>query len=69
MATKSIGDVETMLLPHGFFRSHKSHLVNLNFILKVIKTEGGFIVMNDNSEVPLARGKKEELMNLIAGLG
>lgn len=69
VATKSIGDIEAQLLPYGFFRSHKSHLVNTNFIARIIKSEGGSIVMKDSSEVPVARSKKDELMEFIAGMG
>lgn len=69
VVTRGISDIETQLQPHGFFKPHKSYLVNLNHIARVMKTDGGFIVMNTGAEIPVARGRKEELMLLIENLG
>ncbi len=68
VASKSIGDIEVQLTPHGFFRPHKSHLINLNQLSGVVKADGGYILMKDKSQVPLARAKKDELMRLLEKL-
>ncbi len=67
--TKGISEVETQLQPHGFFKPHKSYVVNLQHVAKVMKTDGGFIVMNNGAEIPIARARKEELMQVIEQLG
>lgn len=69
VVTKGISEVETQLKHHGFFKSHKSYLVNLQHVAKVMKTDGGFIVMNNGTEIPVARGRKDELMQIIEQLG
>ena len=45
-----------------FFRTHNSHLINLNFVQKLDKTEGDIIIMIDGAEVPLSRRRKDEFL-------
>ena len=40
MVTKILKDFEEMLLPYNFYRVHNSHLINLNYIKKYIRSEG-----------------------------
>ena len=65
LISKNLKHYEKVLVEKGFFRSHTSHLVNLNFIRKVSRKDGDSLVMSDNSEVPLARRRKEELFKLL----
>jgi len=58
--TKQFKDVEQMLQPYGFYRPHKSHIINLAHIKKAYKGDGAYIVMKDGSTVPISRQKKEE---------
>ncbi len=54
------------LLPHDqFFRCHRSHIINLNFIQKYIKGEGGFIELKNGEIVELSRRKKAEFLEII----
>ncbi|MBL7788248.1 MAG: response regulator transcription factor [Chitinophagales bacterium] len=64
---RSIKDYEEMLLDKGFFRCHKSFLVNIKQIASLDRHEGSDIVLKDKSHIPLARRRKEELMSLIGG--
>lgn len=48
-----------------FARVHNSHIVNINSIEKISKSEGNFIVMRDGAEVPISRRRKEEFMTMI----
>lgn len=64
---RSIKDYEEMLLDKGFFRCHKSFLVNIKQIAGLDRHEGSDIVLKDKTHIPLARRRKEELMSLIGG--
>jgi len=57
-----------MLEPTGFFRTHQSHLVNLDHVLRFDKAEGGHLVMADNTQVPVSQRKREELFSLFQNL-
>jgi two-component system LytT family response regulator len=56
-----------MLLPYNFYRIHNSHLINLNYIQKYIKAQGGQVIMQDGTIIDVARRKKDEFLKMIAG--
>lgn len=62
---KQIGDLLDM---PPFFRVHNSFLVNLQYAIRYVKGEGGYLVLNDDMTIPVARSKKEELLKLITHL-
>lgn len=62
MISKTIKEYEEMLKDQDFERIHQSHLINLKQIKSLVKKEGGFILMKDGSEIPIARRKKEALL-------
>jgi two-component system LytT family response regulator len=65
--TKLLKDFEDMLVPYNFYRVHNSHLINLNYIQKYLRGNGGRIIMQDGTEIEVARRKKEEFLKMIAG--
>ncbi len=67
LVTKLLKDFEDLLLPYRFYRVHNSHLINLAFIKKYIRGEGGQVVLQNGDVVDVARRKKEEFLKLIAG--
>jgi two-component system, LytTR family, response regulator len=64
LVSRTLKDFAEMLEPSGFFRSHQSHLVNLDHLLRYDKADGGHLVMVDESIVPVSSRKKEELFAL-----
>ena len=54
-----------MLDPSVFFRSHKSHIVNLNHVSRYVQSDGGSLILNEGTSVPVARRKKEDLETLL----
>lgn len=60
----NIGHYEKLLNDQRFYRSHQSHLVNLDHVKKYVKSEGGYFVMNKGSQVPISRLKREEVKYL-----
>ncbi|MEO6252205.1 MAG: LytTR family DNA-binding domain-containing protein [Ferruginibacter sp.] len=64
VASKTLKLIEEMLTPYRFFRPHKSHLINLEYITKYIRGEGGVIIMADGSEVDVSRQRKQDFMKV-----
>lgn len=62
IVSKTLKEFEEMLDNKGFFRTHKSHIINLAFLKKYIKGEGGIAVMEDGSEITVSRRRKEEFL-------
>lgn len=59
---KTLKDFEAQLSNHRFFRIHKSHLINLNYIKKYTKGDGGSVTMKDNTSLDVSRRNKEEFL-------
>jgi len=64
LVSRTLKEFSEMLEPAGFFRSHQSHLVNLDHILRYDKSEGGHLVMDDESIVPVSSRKKDYLFKV-----
>lgn len=58
LTTKTLGEMEELLHDKGFFRTHKSHLVNSVHIHSLSNSFS--IQMTNGVEIPIARRKKEE---------
>jgi two-component system LytT family response regulator len=66
LVTRLLKDFEEMLLPYRFYRVHHSHVINLTYIAKYIRGEGGQVVMQNGDVIDVARRKKDEFLKLIA---
>lgn len=68
MISKTLKEYEELLEDQGFERIHQSHLINLNELKSYIKKDGGFVIMSDDSQLPVSQRKKEKLQELIGRL-
>lgn len=64
VVTKTIKEYEESLLERGFHRIHKSHIFNIRHMSYFDKSDGGYVVMSDDSRVPVASRKREMLFEL-----
>ena len=65
LASRTLKEFEELLPQDIFFRAHHSHMINLNYIKRYIRGDGGKIEMQNVNYVDLARRKKEEFLRLI----
>lgn len=65
LVSMPLGDVEELLQGGPFFRIHRQYLVNTKKIKELIRSDGGFIIMNNDVELTISRGRKEELLSFI----
>ena len=63
--TKTLKYFSDMLKPYGFLRVHQSHLVNLRYISAFIKTDGGYLMLNNGENVPVSVRKKTEVIEIL----
>jgi len=59
IVSKPIYEYEELLAGYGFIRCHQSHLVNKKYIKSLIKEDGGYLLLENGTQVPVARSKKE----------
>ena len=57
-ASKTIKSYEDLLTPFNFYRVHKRHVINLNYMRKFVKGEGGYLVMDDDMKIEVSRRRR-----------
>jgi Response regulator of the LytR/AlgR family len=62
LASRTLKDFEDLLPTDTFFRTHNSHMINLNYIKRYIKGDGGQIEMQNGNYVTVSRRKKDEFL-------
>ncbi len=67
LISKPIKEFELALEQHPvFFRSHRSYLINLQYVTKYQKTDGGSIVINGEHEALLSKDRKDAFLEKVA---
>lgn len=66
LVTKLLKDFEEILAPYRFYRIHNSHLINLSYLKKYLRGDGGQVIMQNDEVIDVARRKKEEFLKLIS---
>jgi two-component system LytT family response regulator len=59
LVSKNLKEFQDLLGDRYFFRSHNSHLINLKYVHRFIRREGGYIEMQDGSHIPISRNRKD----------
>jgi two-component system LytT family response regulator len=67
LVTRQLKDFEELLQDYRFYRVHHSHLINLNYIAKYVRGDGGQITMRNGDIIDVSRRKKEIFLKLIGG--
>jgi len=62
MATRTIKDYEDILPETLFCRIHNSHIINLQKIEKYHKGRGGYVILEDGSEIEVAIRRRQEFL-------
>lgn len=62
MVSRNLKEYEMMLSDHGFFRAHNSHIINIREVKRMVKTDGGYAVMSDDSKIGISPKKKDDFM-------
>ena|SRR6218665_1151514 len=68
LVSRTLKDYETLLTGHNFLRVQQSHLINLNYVDRYDKGNGGAVVMKDGSEVPLSPAKRDIFFQILENL-
>jgi two-component system LytT family response regulator len=64
-ASKTLKEFEEILPEDIFFRAHHSHIINLNYIKRYIKGDGGQIELQNGNYVDVSRRRKDEFLKII----
>ena len=67
-ASKTIKQYESILLPVNFYRVHKRHVINLNYMKKFVRGDGGYLMMDDGKKIEISRRRRPVFMDLLKRL-
>jgi len=65
LVTKQLKEFEEMLTPYRFCRVHNIHLINLQYVKKYIRGEGGSVIMENGDVLDVSRRKKDDFLRQI----
>ena len=65
LISKTLKEYDELLSEHGFERVHQSHLINIAYLKAYIKTDGGYVLMQDESHLPISQRKRERLKEIL----
>jgi two-component system LytT family response regulator len=68
LVSKTLKYYSDMLKEHNFLRVHQSHLINTSYIKEFIKSDGGYLILKDKSNIPVSVRKKNEVIEILNNL-
>lgn len=66
LVSKPMGQLEEILRGQDFFRVHNSHLINVHHIRQYVRTDGGYVIMDDGATVTVARNRKDDFLEMFS---
>ncbi len=66
LVSKSLKEYDDLLAENDFIRVHHGHLINLYFVNRYVKSDGGYLIMKDGSNVPVSARKKAEVLDRLS---
>lgn len=65
LSSRTLKEYEDALPKNIFLRVHHSHIVNLKYVTKYLRTKNGSLVFEDGSEIPISANRKKVLTERI----
>ncbi|MBU2929391.1 LytR/AlgR family response regulator transcription factor [Winogradskyella psychrotolerans] len=62
LVSKPIKFYEDLLADNAFFKTHKSHLINLDHVKKYFKGKQSYVLMSNDAQVPISVRRKDEFL-------
>lgn len=62
LISKSLGDVEEMLPADIFQRIHHSVIVNIQHITNLIRSDGGYVLIDNGEKLMISKAKKDKFL-------
>lgn len=63
ITSKTLKELQEILQEEYFYRIHKSHIINLNFLKEYSNEDGGYAIMADNSKIMISRRRHQEFID------
>jgi two-component system LytT family response regulator len=67
MVSKPLKYFEEILPQNTFYRLHQSYIINVQFVKKILKEDGGYALLSNGKKIPISRRRKEGLISMMLG--
>ena len=68
IVSRAIKEFAEILEEYNFFRPHQSFLINLNAVNRIDKSDGGFVILKNGTEIPISSRRKQTIINMLDNL-
>ena len=65
LITKTLKEFDKILTNQGFLRTHQSYLINTQEVKEFVKTEGGYLLLKDDTRIPVSVRKRTEVLTAL----
>lgn len=65
VVTKTLKDYEEALTGYNFFRIHKSHIINIDYMVKLNKNNAFSVIMSDGTEIEISTRRKADFLYML----
>lgn len=66
LVSKTLKEYADMLARYDFLRTHQTHLVNMAHIKSWIREDGGSLLLNDNTKIPISKINRIKVKDMLA---
>ena len=66
VVSKVLKDIDEAVSGPDFCRVHSSFLINVNRIKKYVRGDGGYLIMDDDTNISISRNRRQEFMELFS---
>lgn len=63
--SKTLKAFSEMILGYGFVRIHNSYIINPNRIMRYVRGDGGYVIMEDGTNLNVSRSRKPDLLDAL----
>jgi two-component system LytT family response regulator len=60
LISRTLKEIEEILVSFNFFRIHNSYLINMKYAKEYVRGSGGYVVMHNQAHLTVARSRKDE---------
>jgi two-component system LytT family response regulator len=65
LVSKTLKEFAELLKDSGFLRVHQSHLINSLYVDRFVKSDGGYLLMKDKSNVPVSMNNRQQILKAL----
>ncbi len=69
MVSRNLKEYESLFDENHFMRVHNRYLVNLREVRRFVKTEGGYLLMNNDAQIGISPKKRAEFIEKMGEIG